>query len=975
MRSLLRKKEKITLRSLSKSIIALLLCIMMTVAVTLTACNTVSSDLSSTGSVIINEAMSSNSAFAVAGDGKYYDWAELYNPTSETVDLSSCYITDTEETPLKFRLQGLSIAPGGYALVYLSGLGGVDVNGYLHANFKLSSTKGETLLLSDKHGNVISRLELPSSIRNVSYGRLDSGKYVWFSTPTPLAENGGGYADSIDKLVFESNSVVINEYMLDNTYIIYDADGDYGDWVELYNPSDNDADMTGYSLTDSDNSPSKWVFPAGTVIPANGYLLVFCDGKNYTDSVGILHTNFSLSTEDTELSIYSNQGIKCDSVPIDDMPSNISCGYPEGQTELKLFARPTPGKKNVETGFELTSRPAPNVNNGVFISEVLSVSSSLTDYAADFIEVHNATSDDVNLGGYTIAQTPGEVAFKFPEMTLRAGDYAVVYCDGTEVAEAGKRLHAAIKINSSGEDFYLAEPDGRICDYFPSGKGVKGVSSGRSGSDSAERCFFSTPTPGSANSDVCYLGYAPMPTISRVGGYTDAGTAIEITAPEGFEIAYTLDGSKPGRSSARYSEPITINRSTVLRAVALKDGYLTSQCATETYLVEDKHSISVVSLSSSPAGLLGEGDGMLVHYKRDIEREVHIEYFDENGSKNVEFDCGAKIFGQYSRSENQKGLRLALREIYGTNEVTYPFFPDSLSGVCTFSNLLLRPCGQDQTRAKLRDELVPAIVRGQMDIDYQEFRACALYINGEYWGLYYIRERLDASYLKSKYGIEEGTYDLVKSQIIAQEGTLDAWIELDNYCRNHDLTKQSNYEYVCSQVDIDSLINYWICETYFANPDSGNIRCYKTTDGKWRWMIYDFDWGMTSSTWKKDYIYMHLLDPKGHGAADFSNALIRKLLQNSDFRDKFISTYCYHLNNTFSSERTLKILDEMASVIRDEIPRQGRRWDLPNETSWQTSLNMLTKFFTNKPDIAIRQLQENFGISDKEMRKYLNENK
>lgn len=966
-----------------RTIAAALLCIALFVS-SLTACANDSSGLASTGSVIINEIMSSNTAFAPAGDGGYYDWIELYNPTGETIDLNDCYLTDNDNVPLRFQLKGLSIEPGRYALVYLSGLGGVDINGYLHTDFKLSS-RGETISINDRFGNILSRVEMPDSPKNVSYGRLEengSSSYVWFASPTPLARNEGSHASDPDKLEFSGNGVVINEFMTDNTYTIYDADGDYGDWVELYNPTDIDADMSGYSLTDNADAPSKWVFPYGTVIPAGGYLMVFCDGKNLTDTAGTLHTGFSLSPEDDGIYLFSNQGVECSSVAIPEMPSNISCGFLPGSdfTEPTLFARTTPGQPNSTAGFELTSAPVPEINRGVLISEVLSVSGILSEYTSDFIEIFNATSEDVDLGGYTLAQTPGEVVFTFPSTTLQAGGYLLVYCDGTNITESGKTLHAAMKINAGGEDIYLAEPDGRVCDYFPSGKGINGVSSGRIGSDTAVRYFFSEPTPGASNGTSGLSGYALMPAFSLEGGYVDAGTQVSITVPDGCRVVYTTDGSVPTASSAVYSEPITISRTTVLRAAAIRDGLLDSQCVTETYLVEDRHSVAVVSLSSNPSNLFGTRTGILIegmynNYKKDWEREVHIEFFDEQGTKCVEFNAGAKIFGQYSRSLDQKGLRLALREIYGANEVTYNFFPQSTTGIMTFSNLLLRPSGQDQTRAKLRDEIVPAIVRGQMDIDFQEFRACVLYINGEYWGLYYLRERLDADYIESKYGYEEGSFDLIKSQIFSPEGTLDAWLALDSFCRTHDLTIQENYDYVCSQVDLDSLINFWIVETFFANTDTGNIRCYKTEEGKWRWMIYDFDWAMTSSTWKKDYIRAHLLDPSGHGSADFSNALIRKLLKNDEFRDKFISTYCYHLNNTFNTERTLAILDEMAAVIADEIPRHGDRWGYPNENSWQTSLDMLTRFFQQKPALAIQQLQENFDLTDREMQRYLNENK
>ncbi len=832
----------------------------------------------------------------------------------------------------------------------------------------------------------MSSVAISESPANVSFGYSPSANVFsesnlfWFASPTPGAENSVDYAADPSKLVYTFNGVIINEYMADNSFVLYDADGDYPDWIEFHNPTQQDADMSGYMLSDDPDSVSKWRFPEGTVIPAGGYLTVFCSGKDRTDSQNALHTNFALGSEDGFIFFSNHQGALISQTQIFDLPENISCGYVSEVSDYRLFARSTPGSANSTAWFDLNELPAPDINDGVLISETLAASSASTKYPTDYIEIYNSTSSAVQLGGYTLAQNPGEVVFTFPDVTLKADGYLLVWCDGTTTPEGDSTLHAPFKLNVGGESVYLANETGRVVDFIETGKQKSGVSSGRLGSDTSQRRFFTSPTPGKANSGAWYASYAPTPAFSSLGGYTEIGTQITISVPEGCTVYYTTNGVKPDKSSKVYSEGtvIEIKKTTVLKAIAVKADCLDSDVAAATYLVENPHSLPVVSMSGF--GLIDERNGIMVegiynNYLKGWTREVHVEYYDENGVLGVEFNAGAEIFGQYSRKEDKKGVRLEVRERYGCSEVTYPFFTESVTGVNTFSSLLLRPSGQDQKRAMMRDEIVPEIIRGRVEVDYQEMRPCALYINGKYWGLYYIRERLDEDYLIRKYGYQEGKTDLIKSQIFVQAGSLSAYRKLEKYARENDLTKKEHYDYMASQIDFESLCDFWIVETFFSNTDTGNIRCYRTEGGKWRWMVYDFDWSMTKSTYKRDYIYKHCLEKSGHGSADFSNVIIRKLLANAEFRDMFISRYCYHLNTTFDTDRCLAILDELADTIRDEVPRNAAVWGQPGKNAWKNNVEFLQSFFKDKPGMAKKQLRDNFDLSKSELNEYLKNNK
>lgn len=917
--------------------------------------------------LVISEVLTSNSTCAKAYDGRYYDWVELYNPHDSEMSLDGYYLSDSMDELQKASLQGQTIPARGYLLIYCSGLNMTDEKGFLHTGFKLSAANGETVYLSNSDS--LSYVTVPVSEPDISYGIGSDGvTYGWLDEPTPGKQNIGNPEA-------KSYPVRINEYMSSNTFTIYDCEGDCGDWVELCNTSGKDVDLSGWGLTDDDANAMKFTFPEGSVIKGNGCLLLYCDGKNKQDAAGVLHTGFSLSAEDGLLSLYSPGRQLVSSVTLFDLPANISCGWSDSDKAYRFFARPTPGKPNSTTAFEkLSAELTPDFGGGVIISESLSASGSTgTSRKYDFLELYNTASSDISLKGYTLSNHPGTPVYSFSDVVLEAGKYLLLICDGTTRKDSSG-LHVPVKINAGGETFYLADKSGVICDVFSTGKGRRGISSGRAGSDTSRRYFFSSPTPGSANEGTRYQTFAPMPAFSVEGGVIKKGTSVSLSVPEGYTIVYTTDGSEPTRSSAVYRSAFKIRENTVIRAAAYGKSALISDCVTQTYLVDNPHTIPIFCVSGKPEDLT-KSKGIFLDETNSQEKRIYAEYFDEQGKKEVEFPCGAALFGPSSRKHAQKGVKLTLRETYGVNEVTYPFFRDNEKAVRTFSKILLRPSGEEQLYSKLRDELVPALIRGRMDLDFQEFQACALYINGQYWGAYYIREHLGSDYVYRYYGYEKGDYDIVKAQHIAQEGTLAAYKRMTKFCEDNNLGERKNYEALCKIVDMDSLINYWIVETYFGNSDTVNLRCYKHKDGKWRWMLYDLDWSMQANKAmrSKDYIYMHLLDPKGHGIGHYNNALMRKLLtQNEEFRTRFLTAYCYHISNTFAPDRAVEILDGMAKNIEGEIKLNEKVWHFPKYKTWvNTTVPYLRSYLKERPAEIKRNLMTDFHLSQSDWEHYM----
>ncbi len=909
-------------------------------------------------SVVINEVMSSNSMYAPCPEGRYTDWVELYNYGSETVSLEGCWLTDKESEPARYSLSGISIEPGEYAAVYLSPLLS-DSDACRAAPFGLSSA-GETLFLLTEDGIEIDRMEVPALRENISYGRNEEGLNVFWLTPSFCAANSGSCASSANALAYTVCKVQISEYMLKNSMGIRDCDGEYSNWIELCNFGEEEIVLDGFSLSPKESGFAQWEFPQGTKIGAGEYLLVFCSGKNKV-SEGEIHTDFTIGRNSDYLGLRTNEGFLAQELFLEYGGENISaCSDGEGGYVHSEYA--TPGEENRLSEAAKT----PKMDKGIIINEVCAVSGEGLDVTSDYIELYNRSDNEISLEGYTLGNDIGEPFFTFPAVTLKAGGYVLVYCDGKNAADPKKTLHADTKLSAGGEDIYLTDGSGDVCDYFASGKQRAGITSGRLDGDTSLRWFFTSATPSGANS-AGYTGFAKQPEASAHGGFVKKGTKITLTCAEGAYITYTTDGSTPTRDSKKYSSPITINRNTVLKFRAYSDGLISGDVVTETYFVAEKHTIPVVSLTGNPKNLSDKQTGMVYDENNREEYPCHVEFFDENGVKAVEFDAGVALFGYDSRQYLQKGLRLRLREKYGENEVSYPFFGDRT--VDTFSSLLLRPGGEDQVCSKLRDDFIPLAIKG-MNLDYQESRAAALYINGKYWGLYFIRERLDANYIESKYGIDKDKVDIIKANRQVVTGSGAQYTALVDYINSHDMRNDEEYAYAAEQIDIDSLCNFWIVETYFCNLDIGNIKCFRErTTGKWRWMIYDMDWAMWKSTWDTNMIETKLLTT-GYLPNIQNNKIMRNMLKNRQFRDRFITLYCYHIENTFNTERLTGLFNGLTEYVQPELKRQYKELKYLKQEQLDRHWKYIRHFFAMKPKLAYSQLRSAFDLTEAQLESY-----
>ncbi len=956
---------------------------------------------SAAGSVLINEAMASNPGIIPAPDGQFYDWIELYNPSSEAVDLSNWGLSDQANVAAKWTFgSGTTIEPGGYLLVYCSDLDQNDPGkGALHTSFKLKSGS-DTVVLSDSTGKTVDALPLAEVTSGSSLGREagNTGEWLEFAEPTPGFENSeAGRKAYLASMDGSAIGLKISEFQSSNKTTLAAQDGSYPDWVEIHNPTGAAIDLSGFGLSDKREKPMRWTFPEGTTIEAGGYLLVYCDGvSDLTGQYpGELHASFSLSAYEESVVLSSASGQCIDAVDYKGIPADASYIQTENGT-WEVTAKPTPGYPNTDEGFTAFQEhvAAAYTGSGLIISEImLSNSSYVPDGGGyyDWIELHNTTNETIDLSGWGLSdKSKNPLKWTFPEGTaIGAGQYLLVQASGLDVKDpsAAKKtcLHTNFSLSSAGEIILLSKPDGTLADKLNCGRLIGGVSYGRS--DGGTPLYYQKPTPGEANG-TGYPGYAKQPEILLAAGFYPGTKQAEVSVPDGTKVYYTTDGSVPDESDTPYTGPITIEQTTSLRVRAFADGLLPSQTATASYLIASPHSsgLSVVFVSMENSDLYDENTGIYVYgpnpgsaptyktanFNQEWERACHVEIFDGSGNLQVSQDLAIRIFGAFSRLREQKGFALIARNENGANTIEYPLFENR--DAQSYKSIVLRAGAQDSTVTKIKDIVATGLVDGTTNLQVQAYRQAVLYINGQYFGVYNIREKVTRYFIGAHYP----DYDIDNLDILVGNGSVvqgsnKEYKEMISWCAQTDFAKDENYEKLCSMVDIDNYIDYLIAEMYVANTDSGNIKFFRERSSdpersKWKWIYYDFCWTFLGV--KRDFVEW-FTNPAGHGVGKgFSNQLTISLMQNQQFRNRFLKRSAELLNSIYTPENVLAKIAECSETIYPEMERKGgdpERWpEGGGFRNWKACVKSMRNFARQRRNYMIDALQNYFSLSDSE---------
>jgi hypothetical protein len=607
------------------------------------------------------------------------------------------------------------------------------------------------------------------------------------------------------------------------------------------------------------------------------------------------------------------------------------------------------------------------VNGQIVINEILASNSSINqdpDYSeySDWVELYNSGSSTIDLSEYTLTDNFKDlVKWKFPSGTqIGSKSFLLIWTDGKNT-----KLHTSFKLSADGEELALIDASGKFIDSVSFGLQDPNISLGRNNTNNAKWGFFTKPTPGTANSTTQFDGIVKnSPDFSISGGVFNTTISLNLRTLYEGTVRYTLDGSEPSETSPVASSAINIIKNTVVRARIYKTNQVPGPVVTNSYFIDLNNELSdlpIVSISTAPANFWDPAKGIYVQdFKPDWEVPVNIELFEKDSRDKAAFNAqaGIKINGLYSWQLPQKMLGVYFRKEYGTSKLEYPIIFDKSRKV--YDDFALRASGNDWSNTLFRDGMAQNSTMEYTDLDNSGFRACVVYVNGEFLGIHNIREKIDEDYIVGNHGLEPGTFDMVENTDFAETGDLAAYNQLLALTAK-DLTNQANWDAVAEQMDIANFTDLICTEVYDGNSSiDHNVMAWKPKDtGKWKWIIMDLDRGFFNiNSQLIDFYVKQTPWPLG------------KLMNNQDYRTYLGKKLADHLFTTFNPERIKARIAKHASAIEADIPAHIKRWEgtsssygdpIPSVEYWLAEVEKLKTFAEARPNVILNDLT-NYGF-------------
>lgn len=387
------------------------------------------------------------------------------------------------------------------------------------------------------------------------------------------------------------------------------------------------------------------------------------------------------------------------------------------------------------------------------------------------------------------------------------------------------------------------------------------------------------------------------------------------------------------------------------------------------------------------------------------ERKVYIELFENDGKLAHSQYIGARITGNATRSSVVKSLKFYAREEYGKKNVKYELIPDARTEIDDvtvrdkYKRFTMRNGGNDLGFAQFRDNYIQSLL-GDRAIETQASRPAVMFINGEYFGVYTLQEDYSDNYIENNYNIDKDNVVIIECGKEVDDGLdedIALYEELVNFAKNNDLSKQENYDRINQMMDMQSFIDYYCAEIFIANQDwmnnNNNYRTWRSRtvsdlpyeDGKWRWMLYDTEYSMslysmTGGTFSEDSLRIAMYGKASNNAPNWGGiwrpgrpqqpqqqepaehtVLFYKLLKNSEFKQRFVTTFSDLMNKNLSQKNMLSQLDIFTKMYEPVIEEHMRR--VGNSNNFRSEVSNIKTFIQNREKYIYSFMKNNLSLS------------
>ena len=544
----------------------------------------------------------------------------------------------------------------------------------------------------------------------------------------------------------------------------------------------------------------------------------------------------------------------------------------------------------------------------------LSVSSLATQVGGstiyeDYIELYNPNNNTISLDGLYLSDISDYTLAPLPDVTIGPGAHLCIYAAGQDGSVPEGQLSVPFSLSENEtvsltrlEENTAGTASSVLLDtvYIPDSMKIGAVYARTE--DGGETFAQMRPSPGTANQEAALV--LEDPTFSQPSGFYEDAVSLQISSSSGTTVHYTLDGSDPTTNSPLYSGSLTlmdpsshfdryasrtditeedsgylppdspVDKAVVLRAVAFDAAGNSSNITTATYFIDfdqkdGYENAAVLSLVTDPDNLFSSETGIYVrgalyddameagliynglpwtylteytnYYLEgaEAERPVYIQFFNASREETLAQDCGIRIRGNESRHFPQKSFSLYARSRYGSSSFSPVFFDTGIS----YPNLILNSGRQ------LKKIFFFSLVEDR-DTAIQQYTPCQVFLNGEYWGMYYLMEKYSSEYLAGHYDVAPDNTLLVKDTRYVENGSpqdIARYKELRTFLAEQNLADPDVYQELLTKMDMQSFIDWMCTNIYIANTDTkplgGNVLTWQTLtpendaegDGRFRW--------------------------------------------------------------------------------------------------------------------------------------------
>ncbi|MCX7736494.1 MAG: lamin tail domain-containing protein [Candidatus Kapabacteria bacterium] len=805
----------------------------------------------------------------------------------------------------------------------------------------------------------------------------------------------------------KSEDIKINELMPKNAFSLFNNDYKAYDWIELYNTSPNSINLKNYRIYDKNDYAKAYILP-DTVIPPKSFLNLFASGidtvvtnafsiesSGYGVNQSVLlagyrfdylrvYGDFEIYVEVPSIEPFENGSPHCGlfvSEKLDDKSPFVALYYQNinysnsywfcyrdsvlvtPKYELPQFINPN------RVGHLRMKRIGDTVYAYCEDKEGYVFQTSSRFFAAKYVYIGIATaSSDM----YRITR------FSFRNLKINGQnyDFKKLYNFEINTKISGKKylskeIHTNFKLSEEGETVYLWNPEGELIDSFKFPKMTPDVSIGRLPDGSDSIFFFRKGTPSKSNNiSEFYLGITEAPSFSASSSWFNETTKVQIINIDSSQkIYYTLDGSVPTTNSEHYdNQEFEINKNTVIKAMAFKDNYLPSEIITKTFFMNESSSLPVVSISCEISELTNEDKtGMFDRRFEDIRSTINFEFFDKN--KNLVFNSPMemRLFGHgVARGWSQPSLRLDTRKYLGSKNLNYKFFGEN--SLSEYETLRLRNSSGDWTHSFLRDVFVSELAKRIPSQLSASFQPVLSFINGEFFGLYNLREHLNESFLAVKYNIPEDSINIIRNFTEVTAGSVNSLFRFLDFLFKSNIEDSTVIKEIRKNLDLNNIFDYTILSLYTSNYDwpFNNIIAWQSMqyDGRWRFICNDFDWSFGLDNYvthpENDCVFRFFANRDSSGWL-FSK-IVTKLLENQNLKNKFLNRAADLLNSTFLSDPVIQLIDSVHHLYEQEIDRQRAKHSDCMEFRDESHQAMID-FAEKRPDILRQHIVEQFNLS------------